>query len=38
MSGISSYEGVDDKLTEINLGSIKIKGKNEVFLSEINPL
>lgn len=34
---MSSFAGVTEDLTEISLGKVKIKGKDEVFLSEVDP-
>ena len=33
----NTYAGISENLTEITLGGVKIKGQNEVFLSEIDP-
>lgn len=37
MAPTNSYSGIQDDLTEINLGTVKVKSDNEVFLSEVDP-
>lgn len=37
IGSVNAYAGIAESLTEVSLGAVKVKGKNEVFLSEIDP-